>query len=745
MPVAPLAINALPTRADADSVLRLTAAYREHTDAHPARREAACLRAQFPGILQPIRDGDVFAGRRSYPPVCYDPDMMGGYFLNEQGFGEMMDALADDDPRRPALDEAREFWQRHASPVKVRRAFPKLVHEALPEDGHLKAKHPAYPLYRQGGTTADYAKLVNQGIPGLAREVEEHLEEDPANPFLNGCRDALETLSDCFLHYAGEARTTLESTEDADARRRLEHIAAACEALRFRAPGTLFESLQLIWLYSLVSSTQNFGRLDIALAPALMRDREDNGLDDEVAVQSLCGFWRMADEELNLMNARIVIGGVGRPDEVAADAVAHLMIEAARRTRVTRPQLSLRWHEGLSPALWDDAIDCIACGTTFPILYSDPANVPGVASAYKVDHQMAESYVPYGCGEYVLGPASLSSPNGIINLLKCLELALFNGVDPKSGERMGPPTETIQTFDDLWNAYTRQVEFLTPALAHAQRIQHETNAGDFAMLLTGLLMDDCLGRGASPLAGGVRYAGGILESYGNTNTADALTAIRDTVFKRGEATLDEIRQAMRDGFAGFEPLRNRLLKAPKYGNNDDTADAMVLRVHNHICDACRRAGEKAGLPYYLPVMINNWNNTAQGHACIASADGRRDGDPLVSGNGALPGADVHGPTALALSLAKLPNDQHAGAVQNMKFDARMFRRHRTKLKALLETYFLGGGTQAMLTVVSREDLLDAMEHPERHPNLLVRIGGFSARFVSLPREVQMEVMARTMN
>jgi pyruvate-formate lyase len=513
-----------------------------------------------------------------------------------------------------------------------------------------------------------------------------------------------------------------------------------------KQPTTAHDALQLAWLYTLIAGQQNFGRMDVWFGDWIAKDLDSGRLTEESAIELLCGFWKLAEAELNLMCARIIIGGKGRPNEKNADRFAFLALEAARRTRVTRPQLSLRWYEGIDSSLWKKSLEVIGSGTTFPILYNDEVNIPAVQKALKIPHEEAVDYVPYGCGEYVIPHRSIDSPNGIITLLKNLELALFDGIDPKTGIRRGLATGSLAaftTFEQLWNAYKAQVEFSLKALAKAQVIGMDVAAKETSCLLYGLLQDDCVARCKPWLSGGIRTRGGLLESYGNVNTADSLLAIKQTVFEDKSISPERLLEAMQCNFDGFSAERRKLNAVPRFGNAEVQSDTMMQAVHDHVCIKAAEYGEAAGLDFYRVVIINNWNNTAQGHACLASADGRADEEPLVSGYGARPGADRNGVTALLRSNASLRPEIHAGAVHNIKFDRAVFREHLDELSALFLTYFRIGGTQAMITVVSQEELIEAMKHPERHGDLVVRIGGFSARFVTLPREVQLEVISRT--
>jgi len=197
-------------------------------------------------------------------------------------------------------------------------------------------------------------------------------------------------------------------------------------------------------------------------------------------------------------------------------------------------------------------------------------------------------------------------------------------------------------------------------------------------------------------------------------------------------------------FEGHESLRRELQGVAKFGNDDDEADGMVQQVHNHVCRVTMAQAEKVGLDSYLAVIINNWANSLFGKTTAASPDGRLAGETLANAINPSPGMDRNGITAVLNSLVKIDPAIHAGAVQNMKFSRSMFTRNRPKLEALLAGYFRQGGTQAMITVVSRGDLEAAMREPEKWGHLMVRVGGFSARFIDLPREAQLDMLHRTL-
>jgi pyruvate-formate lyase len=264
------------------------------------------------------------------------------------------------------------------------------------------------------------------------------------------------------------------------------------------------------------------------------------------------------------------------------------------------------------------------------------------------------------------------------------------------------------------------------------------------LLFYSLLFDDCLGRGKAVLEGGLRHLGGTVENYGNINTADALAAIKAVVYDRKLVTAEELSHALATDFAGNERLRQLLLAQPKYGNDHPDADGMLCRLHTDVCTRIRDCAPAAGLDSYLAVLINNELNAVFGVGTGASADGRRAGEYMANGNNPMSGRDTAGVTAMLNSLTKPDTHIHAGAVQNMRFSREMFTTLRPQLKELLRTYFEAGGAQTMITVLSRGDLEAALAEPEKYRHLIVRVGGFSARFVDLNPVVQKELIARTL-
>ncbi|MFW6189109.1 MAG: pyruvate formate lyase family protein [Planctomycetota bacterium] len=731
--------------------LAFTEAYRRSADDHPAVREAKCLRSGR--LLYPIRRGDLFAGR--HMKAALDEDgLLVGFGLEHEDSGRIyyceferleaaLEALEGPERRRRA-EEMLSFWREEDTWTRYREALPTEVRKAT-TDNRLASKG-----IRLAGVLPDFDKLVRSGVRGLREEAAAHreaAEEDDREPeFYTGLLMALDLLSDVCRDYAEQAVERAESTNDDDWRPELKRMAADLEHIADAPPRTMRQGIQLVWLYCGLAGLTNYGRMDVYLGDLYAADLRAGRLDREEALRLLVALWRMMADARYHFNSRVIVGGRGRRNGENADRFALLAMEASLRSATTEPQLSLRFHRDQDPALMEEALDVLGAGCVYPILYNDDVNVPAVRNAFGVSRREAEHYLPYGCGEYALDHRSVGSPNSALNLLKAVQVVMHNGVDPDTGEPTGLRTGEFAGFDSFeqfWNAWARQVDYHVEQIARAHAVEYEIERRAAAYLYASLLYDDCLQRGRSLVDGGARYRGGIIESMGLVNAADCLTAIRELVYERGLFAPDQLLSMLDADWRGYERERELFLKAPKYGNDDPRADEMLRRVSDHACRACMRQADEQGFDYYLLVCINNFAHMTIGRQTGATPDGRHAGEPIANGNGPTAGNDRNGVTAFLNSILTPDPSIHAGYVHNMKFSKRLFRENRRKLKALLDTYFGNGGTQAMITVVGREDLENAMEEPEKYPNLMVRVGGFSARFVELDPELQRDIIRRT--
>ncbi len=716
-----------------------TETYRIHQNDDVSLREAACIEVQSRYEFLPIQPGELLAGRKRVLPVGFSNEPLLGrsvcWFVDRP---RAMQQLISDGASEAEIEDAEAmlaFWEEQETRKNLRAAYPQDIKEAMPEDVYWEHSEVAFPLYRVVGAYLDYGKLLRLGIRGLKEEIEAYRKTAPSSDgFYRGCLIALDAFSAVARRYADQAREIGNKP-----------LSDALDRIATEAPQTFLEAIQLVWLYSLISGVLNYGRMDDDLGDFLARDLASGRTTEAEALDVLCCLWRLIDERKTVFHGRVIIGGKGRKNEANANRFAMLAMEASRIVAEAEPQLSLRFHEGQDPALYEKALDVIGEGKIYPMLYNDDVNIPSVEKAFCVSREEAEQYCFFGCGEYVIRHKSIGSPNGIINLLKALEVTLFNGrdmlYDKPRGLQKGAFAD-FETFEQFYAAYRDQLAYYVDILARQQKQEYDFCAGVGSFLFISMLMDDCLARGKSLLAGGVRYLGGTLETYGNINTANSLYAIKTLVFEQKRIAKQTLLDALKADFKGFEKERALLLQAEKYGNDADGVDALAVDLHEFICNTVR--DRQAGLHSYMVVIINNEANTVLGRFTGASADGRKAREPMANANNPAGGTDRNGVTAMLNSLVKLRTDLHAGAVQNLTFSPELFNQNRPVLKTLLQTYFQNGGQQCMINVLRRGDLEDAIAHPERHQSLLVRVGGFSARFVTLSPDVQREIASRTL-
>jgi pyruvate-formate lyase len=729
--------------------LAFTRTYQEHIDEPAALREVHCLRALYPVLFSPIRPGDLLAGRIDrYPLVGFGLELASGgpgYYCHEDQIRGMLAGRDLSESQGAEIESMLAFWRTEATIEG--KLVPRLPQQVLEATTNVIAEMGG----RLAGPLINFDKLARLGLPGLRAEIyaarEAATEDLKALHLYDAMFGALDVLEDCILYYAAQAR--LLASQAADELREIELLtmADALEAVAVRPPETLLEAAQLTWLYALISGVVNYGRMDVYLGDFLVSDLHSGRQTEASALRLLQSLWQIMADRKIVFNGRVFIGGAGRRNPANADRFAMLAMEATRTVIEIEPQLTLRWYEGMDPALWDKALDVIGEGRTFPMLFNDDVNVPAVMNAFNVDRAAAEHYLPYGCGEYALDHISFGSPNCGFNLLKALEVTLHCGRDVLTGEQVGldlGALEDFATYDDLWQAYRQQVEYHATALADRHRLEYLAEAESAAFLYISMLYDDCIPRGRSLVDGGVRYQGGVIETFGMVNTGDSLATIKRLVYDQKRLTLAELVAALDANFVGYERVQRLVQSAPKFGNDDDSVDTIVNQVSQHVAAFTRQQAARLGFHYFLIVNINNYANVTHGQLSGASADGRLCGVPLANGNTPTAGSDRSGVTALLNSLVKIDPSEHAGYTHNLKFSKSMFRDDRAKVSALLKAYFASGGTQAMITVVGRGDLEAALEHPEQYRSLIVRVGGFSARFVELSREIQLDLIQRTL-
>ncbi|MDA0106924.1 pyruvate formate lyase family protein [Vibrio sp. La 4.2.2] len=717
------------------------------------KREVACLSELYPVLFRQIESEDIVVGRLDALPIGFGSvTSVGGvgHYCNFDKLEAFKTELSPEEHSR--VDVLLDYWkERDTRSIYFRQTLTEATLGKF-----VDVNYPAIATARLSGMYLDYNKLIDNGIGGMRRLIGDKLDSARAchdtkaialhESFL-GCFDIVEKVID---HHIKLCAKELEATTDLTRKHQMNDLIDALNAIRNDKPQTFLQGIQLSWLYSLCSGVVNFGRMDDYLGDLLVADLEAGRITERQAINYIRSHYRLIEARKTTVNGRVVVGGLGRRNPETADVYCKLAIQAVRENKDTEPQFTLRIYKGMNQGVYQDALEAIGEGLTYPILYNDDVNVPAVMNSMQISEQDAQHYVPFGCGEFVLSGKSVGTPNTCINILKILNISLTGGTDFWDGQNKSGGTtllqpEQVTSFDDVVKNYKDLLDFYIELTSKAQAFSYQVMNQEVGFLFTSILTDDCIGRSKALLDGGVYKLGGTNETYGNTNAYDSLAAIKKVIFEDKKYSYSELIQALRVNFDGYDRMKYDLINAPKFGNDDAYVDDIAVEMHEYICNGIKDSAAKVGMDSYLVVIINNQVNTEWGRATSASADGRHTGVYMSNANNPQSGADKNGPTAMLNSLAKLKAEIHAGSVQNMKFSKNMYQNKRMIVEALLDGYFEQGGPQIMVSVVGKGELEDAYHNPEKYPNLVVRVGGFSAKFVNLDKDVQLEILNRTLN
>ena len=588
----------------------------------------------------------------------------------------------------------------------------------------------------------DYAGAVRLGIPGLLERIafsrSLHREDEAALDQLAGMETTLLALQTLFRAYAKRAETLLGTDGYEDGR--LREIRDNCLAAAERAPETFAQGLQLIWMIhvsfaNLGKCAMALGRLDQILWPLFRMDMERGELTEEEAEELLaCTFvkitemrWRGWDDVAN-----ICIGGVDREGNCAWNALSRCILHAVRQVNLPGPNLSCRVTPDMPDEALDECLQVIGTGLGYPALMNDPVNIAAL-SRCGYDSADVRDYCMVGCIENFLQGKQPPWSDGRFDPVFDLEDMIR-----ESGE--------WPTMQDFMEEYERRLA--ASAKRYAEDFCRENKVPDpenYTSPFMSCFCEDCIRRARDVNDGGSLYPsahGAVLMGIGTVS--DSLAALEAVVYRDRKATLSELAAAMERDFKGDSSLRRALLDAPKYGNDDLFVDKYAIWYAERLSDEFDRYRTPDGGRFYTAMAANTANIYA-GLEHGATPDGRLAKQPLSDAASPTYGRDVKGVTSTLLSLSRPDYTRCAcGTVVNQKFSPAVFEDgNREKLLRLIRVYFARGGQEIQINATSRETLLDAMEHPENHASLVVRVSGFSARFVTLAREVQEDILSRT--
>ena len=726
----------------------VTRVYRETEGEHSALRRARALRAVFDEMPIFIRPGELIVGQRAAKLAAravYPEFHLSGLTEAET----------------PA--EIWSFWQGRTLGDEVRGMHPSRLRVAEHE---MAAGYCTGTSSGFGHVIVDYEKALRRGFRAIIADAEALLHETPekdaeGRAFLQGVIIAAHGLIEWAERYATLAEQL--AAHEADPRRaaELRRVAAVCRRVPAYPARGFHEALQSFWFVHLAMHIEQYGwsisagRFDQYVYPYYQQDLESGQLSEGDAWELLCNLWVKFMENVGTrLRAttfqNLTLGGQDAEGRDQCNALSHLCLDATVALRFHQPALSVRWHPGIAPDFWEHVQRTLAAGLGMPALFGDDVIIAALV-AHGVSREDAVGYGIVGCVEAcVPGKQQGVTAGGHINVAKALELALNEGRSMISGELIGletPAPETWNGWDDLWNAYVAQVEYLAGLNILATILAGEGQKRRGHCPLMSSLLDDCLTRRRDLVFGGTRYNLPGIAIYGPSNVYDGLMAIRRCVCQERKLSWAELRRALQDDYVGHEPIRQMLAhSAPRFGNDLLEVDELANRVNAVHAEFSWKHVDSRNGRYTCGV----WPVEGHVHAgrwTAATPDGRRNGAPLVDGVGACQGADRHGPTALLRSVARLNNIEHwpAGNTCNIKFSQAGLSTANdlARLGDLAAVFMQLGGQELQINVVDTATLRAAQQDPSAYADLIVRVAGFSAYFTELGRATQDEIISRT--
>ncbi len=669
--------------------------------------------------------------------------------------------------------------------------------------GWLKRRPPWF--YSFGHLALQWDEIINKGLLSLRSKAVEKLNDfevirdQNKHDFIQGTIICYDAQIEYIKRYAREAESLAALCQDESRKNELMQIGKSCSHISEKPARSFWEALQLMWLIILPlqkvagCGVLNFSRMDQYLYPLYKRDVENGVLSKEEALELIIEFYNKNNDIMSPTDHMsqesettqysievayddpnyITLAGKRDDGSPGVNELSYLFVEAAHKLKLRNPYIVVRYYNGIESNFWKQTCEAVRDNATV-VIYNDETMIPALIS-YGVDELDVYDYGFYGCND----PNIPGKEGGLrqmwFNLLRPLELALNSGNYPMepdrekvgikgvqgsledrmiglmSGPYYGVETlnpDKIKNINELLECYRLQLRHLLEGYREGFEkdfgVEKRHNAGR-------MRIEDCFLEGTIENAitwndGGTKYHKLLIQGGGVASVVDSLAAIEEVVFKNKEYTLCELVEILNRNYVGHEFLQKRLVnKMPKFGNDIKWVDDLARMVVDIFCDEVMRVNSTDYLYSFFPTLSTDRDFTGEGAGVGATPDGRMAKAPISENQSPTIGKDKNGLTALFNSLSTVPFNRVTGGPLNIKL-------HPSAVKgdigldafaSAVETYMRNGGLQIQVNVVSKEELLDAQQHPEKYSDLCVRVTGYSAYFVQMGRKAQDELIARS--
>lgn len=555
-------------------------------------------------------------------------------------------------------------------------------------------------------------------------------------------------------------------------------ISRICSKVPYEPAETFQEAVQSVWFIQLILQIESnghslsYGRFDQYMYPYYDRDIKNGTIKESEALELLTCLWiktltinKVRSQSHTLSSAgspmyqNVTIAGQTTDKKDAVNDLSFLVLKSVAQTRLTQPNLTVRYHKNINKHFLDECIEVMRLGFGMPALNNDEIIIPSFMD-WQVKEEDAYNYSAIGCVETAVPGKWGYRCTGMsyINFPRMLLCTMNNGVDLTSNKRFtkgyGYFTE-MESYEELLKAWDKTIREITRYSVIVENVIDKASERDVPDILCSALTDDCIARGKTIKEGGAVYDFISGLQVGIANMADCLAAIKKLVYEEKKITRQELWNAILDDFSSpkNKKIQEMLIReAPKYGNDDDYVDQLIVEAYDSYIEEIEKypntrynRGPIGGIRYAGTSSISA--NVGQGMSTMATPDGRNAFEPLAEGCSPAHNSDKNGPTAVFKSVSKLRTNKITGGVLlNQKMTPQMLstEENRQKLELLIKTFFNRlHGYHVQYNIVSKETLIDAQKHPENHKDLIVRVAGYSAFFNVLSKKTQDDIIGRT--
>lgn len=772
---------------DAQRAILATLAYKENLNQPRVMVRAKMLEKVLDNMSIYIEDKSLLAGNQATKnrnaPIF--PEYTMEFVMNELDQFEKRDGdvFYITEKTKEQLREIAPFWQNNNLRARGEALLPEEVHVFM-ETGvfGMEGKLNAGDAH----LAVNYERILKDGLRGYEKRAKEYKATlDLTDPesidkycFYNAVLIVLEAVRNFANRYSVLAKNLAEKEMNQERKIELLEISRICSKVPYEPAETFQEAVQSVWFIQLILQIESnghslsYGRFDQYMYPYYDRDIKNGTIKESEALELLTCLWiktltinKVRSQAHTLSSAgspmyqNVTIAGQTTDKKDAVNDLSFLVLKSVAQTRLTQPNLTVRYHKNINKHFLDECIEVMRLGFGMPALNNDEIIIPSFMD-WQVKEEDAYNYSAIGCVETAVPGKWGYRCTGMsyINFPRMLLCTMNNGVDLTSNKRFtkgyGYFTE-MESYEELLKAWDKTIREITRYSVIVENVIDKASERDVPDILCSALTDDCIARGKTIKEGGAVYDFISGLQVGIANMADCLAAIKKLVYEEKKITRQELWNAILDDFSSPEnkKIQEMLIReAPKYGNDDDYVDQLIVEAYDSYIEEIEKypntrynRGPIGGIRYAGTSSISA--NVGQGMSTMATPDGRNAFEPLAEGCSPAHNSDKNGPTAVFKSVSKLRTNKITGGVLlNQKMTPQMLstEENRQKLELLIKTFFNRlHGYHVQYNIVSKETLIDAQKHPENHKDLIVRVAGYSAFFNVLSKKTQDDIIGRT--